>query len=97
VTVVEGCDAGFEIERDEGGIDLQMTKGGIVDEYGGEVVEVMIDTSAGRTYEVLSELRHFVVEVGVKVFHIRKSRREFFFCLQQFRKLFIYLSQPDTY
>jgi len=44
VGLVECCDARFEIERDEGRIDLQTVQGSIVARYRGELAEVVIDT-----------------------------------------------------
>ena len=46
VGLVECCDAGFEIKRDEGRINLEKVQGSIVDRYGCELAEVVINTSA---------------------------------------------------
>src|SRR5579859_1829301 len=45
VEFVEYCDAGFEIKRDEGQINLQKVQGSIVDRYGCELSQVVINTS----------------------------------------------------
>src|SRR5579859_3069684 len=46
VGLVECCHAGFEIKRDEGRINLEKVQGSIVDRYGCELAEVVINTSA---------------------------------------------------
>jgi len=46
VGFIKGCNARFEIERDEGWINMKTAKGTIFDRYRCEFVEVVIDTSA---------------------------------------------------
>src|SRR5579859_1409014 len=46
VGLIECCDARFEIKRYKGRINLQKVQGSIIDRYGCELSQVVINTSA---------------------------------------------------
>ena len=61
-----------------------------------EFVNMVVNTTTGRTHQVLGKISHFVVEIHVQSLHVRKFQREVVFNLQQLKEVFVQTSDSDA-
>ena len=75
---------------------MKVAKRGVGDGDLFEFVNMVVDTTTGRTYQVLGKIGHFIVEIHVQSLHVGKFRGEVVFSLQRLEEIFVQTSDSDA-